>query len=159
MSGRPGINSCSFANATMLPAKLSEPMMQLTMIAHVMYGCAVPFATAVRKSCAAISAAEPPPMPLKSATICGIAVMRTRRAETAPMTVPMMIGGMISGQLPVLWIERRGDAEHEEHADCGNAIALPRGRRRAQQLDAEHEGDGGHQVTEGGERGRLHGGQ
>ncbi len=43
-------------------------------------------------------------MPLKSATICGIAVMRTRRAETAPITTPMMIGGMISGQLPVSWM-------------------------------------------------------
>ena len=42
-------------------------------------------------------------MPLKSATICGIAVMRTSRADTAPMTVPMTIGGMINGQLPVLW--------------------------------------------------------
>ena len=79
-------------------------MTQLTMIAHVVYGCAVPFATAVRKSCEAISAAEPPPMPLKSATIWGIAVMRTKRAETAPMTVPTTIGGMIKGQLPVLWM-------------------------------------------------------
>ena len=79
-------------------------MMQLTMIAQVMSGCAVPFATAVRKSCAAMSAADPPPIPLKSATICGIAVMRTRRAETAPIAVPMTIGGMISGQLPVLWM-------------------------------------------------------
>ena len=51
-----------------------------------------------------MSAADPPPMPLKSATICGIAVMRTSRADTAPMSVPMMIGGMISGQLPVLWM-------------------------------------------------------
>ena len=83
---------------------LSEPMTQLTMIAQVMSGCAVPLATAVRKSCAAMSAAEPPPMPLNSATIWGMAVMRTRRADTAPMAVPMMIGGMISGQLPVLWI-------------------------------------------------------
>ncbi len=75
--------------------------MQLTMIAQVMSGCAVPLATAVRKSCAAMSAAEPPPMPLKSATICGIAVMRTSRADTAPMTVPMTIGGMMKTQLLV----------------------------------------------------------
>src|ERR1700680_383800 len=43
-------------------------------------------------------------MPLKSATICGIAVMRTRRADTAPIAVPTRIGGMISGQLLVLWM-------------------------------------------------------
>ncbi len=49
-----------------------------------------------------MSAAEPPPMPLKSATICGIAVIRTKRADTAPMAAPTMIGGMISGQLLVL---------------------------------------------------------
>ncbi len=88
----------------MLPAKLSDPMTQLAMIAHVMSGVALPFATAVRKSWEAISAAEPPPMPLNSATICGIAVMRTSRADTAPMAVPMMIGGMIRGQLLVLWM-------------------------------------------------------
>jgi hypothetical protein len=40
---------------------------------------------------------------LKSATIWGIAVMRTSRAETAPTAMPTRIGGMISGQLPVLW--------------------------------------------------------
>ena len=34
-------------------------------------------------SATAISAAAPPPTPLNSATICGIAVMRTRRAETS----------------------------------------------------------------------------
>ena len=36
-------------------------------------------------------AAAPPPTPLKSATICGIAVIFTRRAPTAPSTPPSTI--------------------------------------------------------------------
>ena len=36
-------------------------------------------------SASAISAAAPPPTPLNSATICGIAVIFTRRAPTAPI--------------------------------------------------------------------------
>jgi hypothetical protein len=43
-----------------------------------------------------MSAAAPPPTPLKSATICGIAVMRTRRAENAPTTVPIVAPATIS---------------------------------------------------------------
>ena len=47
-------------------------------------------------SAAAISAAAPPPTPLNSATICGIAVIFTLRAETTPMTAPTAIPTMIS---------------------------------------------------------------
>ena len=39
----------------------------------------------------ATSAAAPPPTPLKRATICGMAVRWTRRAETAPATDPTAI--------------------------------------------------------------------
>ena len=126
------------------------------MIAHVMSGVAVPCDTAVRKSCAAMSAAEPPPIPLKSATICGIAVMRTSRAETAPTT--RADDDRRDDQRPVAGVvdERGGDAEDEQHADCGNAVSRSRRRRGAQQLDAEHEADRGQHVAEGGERGRLH---
>jgi hypothetical protein len=35
-----------------------------------------------------MSATAPPPTPLKSATICGIAVIFTARAAGTPMTVP-----------------------------------------------------------------------
>ena len=101
VSGRPGISSCSLAKAIRLPAKLTEPIRQLSMIAQVMSGEAVPLSTAERKSAAAMSAALPPPMPLNNATICGIAVMRTVRAESAPMTVPTAITGTMSGQFDV----------------------------------------------------------
>src|SRR5438128_1056481 len=41
------------------------------------------------------SAAAPPPTPLNSATICGIAVIFTRRAPTAPDALPMSPPTMI----------------------------------------------------------------
>ena len=47
-------------------------------------------------SAAAMRAAAPPPTPLKSATICGIAVIFTRRAETTPITVPTAMPTKIS---------------------------------------------------------------
>ena len=40
-------------------------------------------------SASATSAAAPPPTPLNSATICGIAVIFTRRAATAPNAPPI----------------------------------------------------------------------
>ena len=43
----------------------------------------------MRNSTQAISAAAPPPTPLNSATICGIAVIFTERAEGTPMIVPI----------------------------------------------------------------------
>ncbi len=48
-----------------------------------------------------ISAAAPPPTPLNSATICGIAVIFTRRAATAPKPPPITIPIAISQKLPM----------------------------------------------------------
>ena len=42
-----------------------------------------------RNSAHAMSATAPPPTPLNSATICGIAVIFTLRAAGTPMTVPI----------------------------------------------------------------------
>ncbi len=42
-----------------------------------------------------ISAAAPPPTPLNSATICGIAVIFTFRAPTTPITDPIAIPAAI----------------------------------------------------------------
>ena len=47
-----------------------------------------------------MSAAAPPPTPLKSATICGIAVIRTFRAPTAPRPPPIAIAITSAHQLP-----------------------------------------------------------
>ena len=49
----------------------------------------------------AINATAPPPTPLNSATICGIAVIRTCRAAGTPTTVPIAAPTMISPQLPM----------------------------------------------------------
>ena len=98
MIGRPGRSSCSFANATRLPEKLIEPIRaEKSDRAHVLAARTCPGAGASRwNSAAAISAAAPPPTPLNSATICGIAVIFTLRAETTPITVPTAIPTMIS---------------------------------------------------------------
>ncbi len=45
-------------------------------------------ASVVRNSDQAIRATAPPPTPLNSATICGIAVIRTRRADGTPSAAP-----------------------------------------------------------------------
>ena len=85
--GVPVISSCSFANATMLPANETDPMTMLKTLgkATVKVGCS----PKRRSSATATSAAAPPPTPLNSATICGIAVIFTRLAPTTPTTPPM----------------------------------------------------------------------
>ena len=44
-----------------------------------------------RNSARATTAAAPPPAPLKMATICGMAVIGTRRAPSTPTTAPIGI--------------------------------------------------------------------
>ena len=87
--GRPEISSCSFANATSEPENEIEPIIAER---------AVEVASTVERlpakrwnSSSAISAAAPPPTPLKRATICGIAVIFTVRAPTRPTVPPAAI--------------------------------------------------------------------
>ena len=54
-----------------------------------------------RNSTHAISATAPPPTPLNSATICGIAVIFTWRAAGMPTAVPIATPRMIRPQLPI----------------------------------------------------------
>ena len=96
-SGRPGTSSCSFPNATSEPQKLTEPITAEKRIPTRTSPSRPPSAGARRwNSAAAISAAAPPPTPLKSATICGIAVIRTARADAIPITVPTAIPASIN---------------------------------------------------------------
>ena len=53
----------------------------------------------VRNSDQEISATAPPPTPLNSATICGIAVIFTWRADGTPSAVPITSPTMIRIQL------------------------------------------------------------
>jgi hypothetical protein len=95
--GRPRISSCSFANAIIEPANEMLPMIAESMIDALMSVFSVPGSGArLWNSASAISAAAPPPTPLKSATICGIAVMRTLRAATPPKTPPTTMPTPIS---------------------------------------------------------------
>ena len=56
---------------------------------------------ASRNSAHAMSATAPPPTPLNSATICGIAVIFTLRAAGTPTAVPMTTPRTISTQSPM----------------------------------------------------------
>ena len=58
-------------------------------------------AAALWNSASETSAAAPPPTPLKRATICGIAVMRTLRAPMTPTTAPISPPTAISTQFPM----------------------------------------------------------
>src|SRR5438132_9977247 len=71
----------------MLPANDTEPMTMLKTLGNTSAkgGCTPNFSS----SATATSAAAPPPTPLKRATICGMAVMRTMRAPTVPISVPI----------------------------------------------------------------------
>jgi hypothetical protein len=55
--------------------------------------------SACRSSRIATSAAAPPPTPLNSATSCGIAVIATRRAPSAPGTAPTATASRIQPRL------------------------------------------------------------
>ncbi len=90
--GRPEIISWSLRKATRLPVSEIEPMTAPSTI-DVTSGRPIP--VLCMNSETDTSAAVAPPMPLKMATICGMAVIATRRdmiEETAP---PMAIARMI----------------------------------------------------------------
>ncbi len=105
MIGRPPISSCSFANAIIEPENEIEPISADSAIATEMSTLGIPGAGRIRwSSASAISAAAPPPTPLNSATICGIAVIFTLRAPAAPKPPPITIPSTIAHQLvdPIL---------------------------------------------------------
>ena len=93
MIGRPWISSCSFANATIEPANEIEPISAESTIASADVDLRSARARERSRwnSASEISAAAPPPTPLNSATICGIAVIFTLRAATAPKPPPISI--------------------------------------------------------------------
>ena len=73
-------------------------------------------------------AAAPPPTPLNAATICGIAVILTRRAAGTAMTVPIAIAPTMSRKLRQA-VGGEGDADGEGHASGAEEIAVPGGLR------------------------------
>ena len=85
--GVPVISSWSLARATMLPANEMEPITMLNTLGKT--SAKGGWTPNFKSSATATSAAAPPPTPLKRATICGIAVIRTMRAPTVPTMVPV----------------------------------------------------------------------
>ena len=75
----------------------------------------------------AMSATAPPPTPLNSATICGIAVIFTLRAAGTPTAVPMATPMTISTQSPMPGYSSVATTAIG-HADGGDAVAAHRGR-------------------------------
>ena len=90
--GRPLIRSCSFPNATSEPAKEIDPTSAEKTVATPSSTPTSPArAQTPWNSTSEIRDAAPPPTPLNSATICGIAVIFTFLAPTTPITDPMAI--------------------------------------------------------------------
>ena len=95
--GRPVISSCSFANAISEPVKLTAPITHASSVgSSVSSGISPASGISSWYSESATSATAPPPTPLNSATICGIAVIFTARAETTPITAPIAMPTAIS---------------------------------------------------------------
>ena len=102
MRKRPLSDSCSFRNATFEPQNEIEPMIAANRIGISSSSSGLPpTSSASRYSTTLISATAPPPTPLNSATICGIAVIFTLRAAGIPTAVPTAIPTAISGQSPI----------------------------------------------------------
>ena len=98
--GRPGRISCSFPNATLEPQNDADPTIAANSDATATYAASWSNPALLRNSTHAINAIAPPPTPLNSATICGIAVIFTRRAAGTPTAVPIATPSRISHQLP-----------------------------------------------------------
>ncbi len=99
MIGRPGMISWSFPNAMFEPQNETEPMIAEKRTGIISSSGMSP--PAWRNSAHATSATAPPPTPLNSATICGIAVIFTLRAAGMPTAVPMTTPRTISSQSPI----------------------------------------------------------
>ena len=113
--GVPVIKACSLAKATRLPAKDTEPITMLKTLGNAKAngGCD----PCNNSSETATRAAAPPPTPLKSATICGMAVIFTRRAATAPIGTPI--------RRPTIVIAMPASVKCRSGAVASNAMTMP----------------------------------
>ena len=121
------------------PQKEIEPMIAANSIGISVSSSGLPpSSSASRYSTTLISATAPPPTPLNSATICGIAVIFTLRAAGMPTAVP--ITRPSDDQRPVAdpVVEQRGD-DGDRHAGRRDQVAAHRRARPAQHVQAEDE--------------------
>ena len=122
MIGVPVISSCNFANATMLPANETDPMTMLKTLGNDWANAG--WLPKRSSSATATRAAAPPPTPLKSATICGMAVIFTVRAPTVPTNPPMTTPMPIT-ITPVLVKWRSGSVARSAITMPAAAVKLP----------------------------------
>ena len=104
--GLPGRISCSLPKAMLEPQNEIEPTIapkSSKVSARSAHLPRPPWEKPWRYSTQAISATAPPPTPLNSATICGIAVIFTLRAAGIPTAAPMTIPAMISQTVLEPW--------------------------------------------------------
>ena len=80
--------SWSLANATSEPVRVTMPMSAVSAAATASWSSTRPLSTTSRNDAPATSTDAPPPNPLNRATSCGIPVIRTRTARTAPIAEP-----------------------------------------------------------------------
>ncbi len=99
MIGLPGMISWSFPKAMFEPQNETEPMIAANRIGIRCFELRSP--PKCRNSAHEISATAPPPTPLNSATICGIAVIFTLRAAGIPTAVPIATPSTIRPHLPM----------------------------------------------------------
>ena len=92
------MTSCSLPNAMLEPQNEIEPTIAAKRIGISCSSSGFPpvCSSASRYSTNEIRATAPPPTPLNSATICGIAVIFTLRAAGTPTAVPIAIPTAIS---------------------------------------------------------------
>ena len=125
--GRPGRISWSLPKAMFEPQKDTEPTIAANRLKIATYVGSTAKPSVWRNSTQAISATAPPPTPLNSATICGIAVIFTWRAAGTPTAVPIATPRTIRPQLPIAGDEQGGD-DRDRHADRRDAVAAHRRR-------------------------------
>ena len=96
---------------------------------------------ASRNSTREMSATAPPPTPLNSATICGIAVIFTLRALGIPIAVPTTTPAAIRPQSPIRSSSSVAD-QRDAHPGGGDQVAPHRRARspdHAQAADEQRE--------------------
>ena len=88
-TGRDATSPCNLPKAMKLPVRVTEPTIVEAMMVTTVTEFSIGGAALSRSNSAAATNAEtPPPNPLKTATICGMAVICTVRDMYTPITEP-----------------------------------------------------------------------
>ena len=134
--GRPVISSCSLANAIALPGERDRTRRAPRRAPRRSCRRRTCEPGSLSSSVTDTSAAAPPPTPLKMATICGIAVIFTRRAAgtaiaapiTIAMTIRMMFRSVVRDVSCTFVAQRRVGERHRygERRGSQAPMALPR---------------------------------